>query len=122
MKGFYVSASLSAQHHYCISRSIDRVKARTIERINGFCKSYNKTKDKMEIKQAVGELVRQKRVKKGWSQEQLSSEAGISNRFLQDIEAGEKMTSLTTLFKLSDALGVTPDKLILPVWKEWIRG
>lgn len=75
----------------------------------------------MEIKVTVGELVRQKRIKKGWSQEQLSSAAGVSNRFLQDIEAGEKMASLTTLFKLSRALGVAPDKLILPAWKEWLK-
>ena len=75
----------------------------------------------MDIKQSIGELVRDKRIKKGWTQEQLSSEAGVSNRFLQDIEAGEKMTSLVTVFKLSKALGITPDKLIMPAWKEWVK-
>jgi len=75
----------------------------------------------MGIKESIGELVREKRTKKGWTQEQLSSEAGVSNRFLQDIEAGEKMASMVTIFKLSKALGVTPDKIMLPVWKKWLK-
>jgi len=75
----------------------------------------------MDIKESIGDLVRDKRTKKGWTQEQLSSEAGVSNRFLQDIEAGEKMASMVTIFKLSKALGITPDKIMLPVWKKWLK-
>lgn len=75
----------------------------------------------MDIKESIGDLVREKRTKKGWTQEQLSSEAGVSNRFLQDIEAGEKMASVITVFKLSKALGTTPDKLIMSAWKQWVK-
>ena len=75
----------------------------------------------MDIKQSIGDLVREKRTKKGLTQEQLSSEAGVSNRFLQDIEAGEKMASMVTIFKLSKALNITPDKIMLPAWKEWLK-
>jgi len=75
----------------------------------------------MELKSDIGDIVRKMRNNKKWTQEKLSTEAGISNRFLQDIEAGEKMTSLITLFKLSKALGITPDKLIIPIWKEWLK-
>ena len=49
----------------------------------------------MDIKESIGDLIRDKRTKKGCTQEQLSSEAGVSNRFLQDIEAGEKMASMS---------------------------
>lgn len=75
----------------------------------------------MDIKESIGDLMRDKRTKKGWTQEQLSSEAGVSNRFLQDIEAGEKMASMVTIFKLSKALGITPDRQMLPVWKKWLK-
>lgn len=75
----------------------------------------------MDIKQSIGDLVREKRTKKGLTQEQLSSEGGVSNRFLQDIEAGEKMASMVTIFKLSKALNITPDKIMLPAWKEWLK-
>lgn len=73
----------------------------------------------MDIKQSIGELVRQKRIEKTWTQEKLSSLAGVSNRFLQKIEAGDRMPSLVTIFKLADALGTSPDKLIMPVWKKY---
>ena len=73
----------------------------------------------MEIKLSIGIVVRQKRILKKWTQEKLSSEAGINNRFLQKIEAGDRMPSLVTVFKLSKAFGITPDKLLMPVWKEW---
>ncbi|TQV69867.1 helix-turn-helix transcriptional regulator [Exilibacterium tricleocarpae] len=73
----------------------------------------------MDIKKVTGDLVRQKRVAKEWTQEKLSSEAGINNRFLQKIEAGHRMPSLLTLFKIATAFGVAPDKLVAPIWKEW---
>ncbi len=73
----------------------------------------------MDIKKSTGDLVRQKRAGKGWTQEKLSSEAGINNRFLQKIEAGHRMPSLVTLFKLSTAFGIAPDKLVTPIWREW---
>jgi transcriptional regulator with XRE-family HTH domain len=67
----------------------------------------------------IGELVKEKRVAKSWTQEKLSSEAGINTRFLQKIEAGDRTPSLVTIFKLASALGIAPDKIITPVWKEW---
>ncbi len=75
----------------------------------------------MEIRLSIGAIVRQKRNARKWTQEKLSSEAGISNRFLQKIEAGDKMPSIITVFKLSSALGIAPDKLLMPVWKEWVE-
>ena len=74
---------------------------------------------KLDTKFAIGELVKKKRTEKSWTQEKLSSEAGINNRFLQKIEAGDRTPSLITIFKLASALGITPEKIITPIWKVW---
>lgn len=73
----------------------------------------------MDTKLSIGELVRKKRIEMSWTQEMLSSESGIYNRSLQKIEAGERTPSLITIFKIASAFGITPDKLINPLWKEW---
>jgi len=53
------------------------------------------------------------RNKKGWSQERLAREAGISYQTLIKIEQDRiKNPKLKTLIKLSKALGVSIDRLI----------
>lgn len=53
------------------------------------------------------------RNKKGWSQEKLAREAGISYIALVKIERGSiKNPKLQTLIKLARALGVSLDKLV----------
>jgi len=73
----------------------------------------------LKSKVTFGDLVRKMRTEKSWTQEKLSSEAGLNNRSLQKIEAGDRTPAIDTVFKLSSAFGITPDKLINPVWKEW---
>ena len=53
------------------------------------------------------------RNKKGWSQEKLAREAGISYQTLIKIEQGRiQNPKLETLIKLAKALGVSLDKLV----------
>jgi len=53
------------------------------------------------------------RNKKGWSQERLAREAGISYITLVKIERGNiQNPKLETLMKLAKALGVSIDKLV----------
>jgi transcriptional regulator with XRE-family HTH domain len=53
------------------------------------------------------------RKRKGWSQEKLAREAGISYQTLIKIEQGRiKNPKLETLIKLAKALNVSLDKLI----------
>jgi len=53
------------------------------------------------------------RNKKGWSQERLAREAGISYITLVKIERGNiQNPKLETLMKLAGALGVSIDKLV----------
>lgn len=73
----------------------------------------------MDKQRTLGELVRKKRIEKSWTQEKLSTELGVNYRYLQKIEADHQIPSLTTIFKLASVLGMTPDKLIMPIWKEW---
>jgi len=53
------------------------------------------------------------RLKKGWSQERLAREAGISYITFVKIERGNiQNPKLETLMKLAKALGVSIDKLV----------
>jgi transcriptional regulator with XRE-family HTH domain len=71
------------------------------------------------IKSAFGAQVKQLRTEQSMTQEELSQRSGLAIRFLQDIEAGNKQASIKTVFKLADGLGVTPDKLINNLFKDW---
>lgn len=53
------------------------------------------------------------RRKCGFTQEQLAEMVGISQNFLSQVESRQlKGVSLETLFKLADALGVEPARLL----------
>lgn len=60
----------------------------------------------------VGEKVRQKRLEKGYSQDQLAIEADIPKSQVGRIERGEINTTIATLDKISQALGVTIKDLV----------
>ncbi len=75
----------------------------------------------MKIKKIIGNHIRLLRTGQKRTQEELSASAGISLRFFQDIEGGYKLPSLITLFKISKGLKITPDKLIMPIWKDWTK-
>lgn len=56
--------------------------------------------------------IRELRKRKGWSQEQLSAESGLSLRTIQRIENGESEPTGHSLLQLTRALGVSPDDLM----------
>lgn len=62
-----------------------------------------------------GERVRTRRNDAGFTQEHVSSEIGISLRFYQMIERGEKSLSLDTLVKLGKILNVSIDYLLFGI-------
>lgn len=71
------------------------------------------------IKKAFGEQVRKIRQEKQITQEELSQKTGLANRFLQDIESGNKQASITTVFRLADGLGVSPNDLLEKPYGAW---
>ncbi len=59
-----------------------------------------------------GERLRSRRNTLGFTQEFVADNAGISPRFYQMLERGEKSVSLDTLFRLSKTLTISIDYLL----------
>ncbi|HAW5596710.1 helix-turn-helix domain-containing protein [Escherichia coli] len=61
---------------------------------------------------AFGERVRQIRKEKGLSQEALADLAGIDRSYMGHIERGDQNITLTKIYQISEALGVSVSDLI----------
>jgi transcriptional regulator with XRE-family HTH domain len=66
--------------------------------------------DKNAIAVSFGWVLRELRKDAGLSQEQLGFEAGLQRNYISELELGLKQPSVTTLFKVSKALKVKPEK------------
>ena len=62
----------------------------------------------MEIEQAIGEELRACRRKKQISQEQLGFDAAVHRTYVSLIEGGDRSPTLAVLFRLCQALDVSP--------------
>lgn len=63
--------------------------------------------------QLVGQRLRAIRKKRGYTQEQVAEMAGISPQHCSGIETGAAKVSLPALVQLCNALGATPDEVLL---------
>lgn len=72
------------------------------------------------IKAAFGATLRRVRDRKKFTQEALAAKSGVSVRYLQRLEAGERSPSISTVFRLANALDVTPNILVTPAWQQWL--
>ncbi|MDO6764304.1 MULTISPECIES: helix-turn-helix domain-containing protein [unclassified Agarivorans] len=61
---------------------------------------------------SFGAHVRQIRLDIGISQEELSATSGLDRTYISGIERGVRNLSLLNIFKLADALKVTPASLL----------
>lgn len=73
------------------------------------------------LREDFGENLRKFRLGNNLTQEKLALEAGLSLRFIQNLESGERQPTLETLFKLSRALNTSPEDLIKSSWNWWIH-
>ncbi len=64
-------------------------------------------------------VLRKKRTAQRLTQQALAEAAGLSLRYIQELEAAGKQPTLSTILFLSSALHTTPQQLIEPVWKKW---
>jgi len=60
----------------------------------------------------VGERIKKIRGDKGWTQERLAREAGLSKSFLSDVENDKTRVSGDNLLKISEVLGASLDFLM----------
>ncbi len=59
-----------------------------------------------------GNLVRDLREKKGFSQESFADEVGIHRTYIGGIERGERNPTLSMIYKIAKALKLPPSRLL----------
>ena len=64
------------------------------------------------LRRAFGDHLRTVRVARGLSQERLGLKAGLSGKFVGEVERGEKSISLDSLWRVARALGLSMPALI----------
>ena len=65
----------------------------------------------MDLKD-FGARVRMQRLQKGWTQERLAREVGISTAFVGHIERGTRTASIDTLVAIANCMNVSADYLL----------
>lgn len=63
-------------------------------------------------KSAIGARIRKRRELLGLSREELAEQLGVTAKFIDDIEYGEKGVSMKNLYRLKQILGVGADFLL----------
>lgn len=66
----------------------------------------------MDIREVVAKNIRQFRRDRGWSQEDLSFEAGLHRTYISGVERGKRNPTITVLAKVADALNVSVAELV----------
>lgn len=72
-----------------------------------------------DVKTVFGETLRRYRTKSNRSQQDVATRCDMSFRYYQELEAGTKQPTITTLFKLADSLEESPATLIEPAYQDW---
>lgn len=69
----------------------------------------NKKNDPLHI---LGERIRKRRIKLGWSQETLAEHSNLHRTYIGAVERGERNISVINILKISRALDVDPSLLL----------
>jgi len=67
----------------------------------------------MDLPHILGRNVRQARLQKGMSQEELAFQADMKRSYLSDLERGVRNPSIKAIGRLASALGVEPSSLFV---------
>lgn len=62
----------------------------------------------------IGRNVRRLRVAKGLTQEELSNRCDFDQRYISQVETGQRNLTVLSLYELAQALGTTPVALVTP--------
>jgi len=61
---------------------------------------------------ALGQVIRERRKARGWSQEDLGFESGLHRTYIGVLERGEKNVSLRNLVLVAETLGTQASELL----------
>jgi transcriptional regulator with XRE-family HTH domain len=71
----------------------------------------------MDIKVAFGAVLKDYRIRRNFSQEQMALESDLDRTYISLLERGKRQPTLTTLFRLSGTLGVSASELVAETQK-----
>ncbi len=71
--------------------------------------------DQRILQDCFGDVLREARLRASLSQEALAMECELDRTFISMLERGQRQPSLSTIFALSDALGIRPSTLLKKV-------
>lgn len=66
----------------------------------------------MDIKKAFSLTLKRVRLQKGWSQEGIALEAGISRSYISDLERGKAEPGIMMIFRICDVLQIKPSEFV----------
>ena len=64
------------------------------------------------LERLFGRILQELRTERGLSQEKLGFEADYHRTYISQLERGQKNPSLKAIFRLAEALGITPSEMI----------
>jgi transcriptional regulator with XRE-family HTH domain len=70
-----------------------------------------------QISTVFGQVLREQRISRDLSQEELALAADVDRTFVSQMERGIRQPTITTLMKLAGALGIQPSTLIIRMEK-----
>jgi len=70
------------------------------------------TQDHVYIGKIIGEVIRELRHERGFSQEELGFESGLHRTYMSLLERGKRVPTLTTLTRLATALNILPSEIV----------
>jgi transcriptional regulator with XRE-family HTH domain len=70
-----------------------------------------------QISTVFGQVLREQRLSRDLSQEELALAADVDRTFVSQMERGIRQPTITTLMKLAGALGIQPSTLIVRMEK-----
>jgi transcriptional regulator with XRE-family HTH domain len=66
----------------------------------------------MALEAKFGKVLKELRLKKGLTQEELATDCNLDRTYISLLERGERQPTISTLFKIADALGVSASSII----------
>jgi transcriptional regulator with XRE-family HTH domain len=70
-----------------------------------------------QISTVFGQVLREQRISRQLSQEELALAADVDRTFVSQMERGIRQPTITTLMKLAGALGIQPSTLVIRMEK-----